>query len=72
MPLGCPDNLPAVAWPLASSLAANLLREHPVRIDPDNAARTLLWVCAEGQPRLATLVLRRMIYLLEPACIVPH
>jgi len=49
----CLDHLPAVreaaaarrlaCGPLASYLAANLLRERPLLIDPANAARTLLW-----------------------------
>ncbi len=53
----CLDHLPAVreavaarrlaCGPLASFLAANLLRERPLLIDPANAARTLLWNLSE-------------------------
>lgn len=48
----CMENIPAVAsaqaegrlaWgPMASYLAYTLLREHPVKVDPANASRTLL------------------------------
>lgn len=54
----CLEQLPAVATaretgalafgPLASYLAWQLLEEHPLKVDPANASRTLLWGLLKG------------------------